>query len=56
MCNDWFNIRFGFYHLRIGPSSGISWKFNPAQKDWFTYEPHTWKFFAVYKFFGRHNQ
>lgn len=54
MSDDWFNIRFGFYHLQIGPNSGITWKFNQHQKDWYTNEPHSWKAFAVYTFFGKH--
>lgn len=51
MCNDWFNIRFGIYHLQIGPDSGISWSKNPY---WQAYKPHTWQWFAIYTFFGVH--
>ena len=54
MSDDWFNIRFGIYHLQIGPNSGITWKANRFQKEWRENQPHTWRWFAIYTFFGRH--
>jgi hypothetical protein len=53
MSNLWFNIRFGTYHWQWGPD-GMRWSQNPAQVKWREQGPETWKWFAVYSFFGRH--
>ena len=53
MSNLWFNIRFGTYHCQWGPD-GMSWNQNPAHIAWRAEHPETWKWFAVYDFFGRH--
>lgn len=52
MFKNWFNIRFGCYHLHAGPGY-IKWKFNQAQADWREESPNTWKWFAIYTFFGK---
>jgi len=52
MCNLWFNIRFGIRHFQWGPD-GASFTINTAQVEWREQDPKTWKWFAVYTFFGK---
>jgi hypothetical protein len=51
MWNVWFNIRFDTYHWQWG-SGGITWRQNPTHVEWKKNNPDTWKWFAVYVFFG----
>jgi hypothetical protein len=51
MSNFWFNIRFGTYHWQWGPD-GMSWHQNPAHIAWRNEKPDSWKWFAIYDFFG----
>lgn len=53
MSNLWFNIRLGVRHFQLGPN-GFSFRVNPAQVEWKKTGPHTWKWFAVYCWFGKH--
>lgn len=49
MSNLWFNIRFGKYHLQIGPNT-LSFKLNTY---WLDFKPTKW--FEVYCYFGIDN-
>jgi hypothetical protein len=53
MSNLWFNIRFGVRHWQWGPD-GVSFCLNPYQAEWRNNDPKTWKWFAIYTFFGKH--
>lgn len=52
MSNLWFNIRFGTYHLQIGPNT-LSFKQNKAQIELKQNNPK-WKRFTIYCAFGKH--
>jgi hypothetical protein len=53
MSNLWFNIRFGAHHWQWG-RDGMTWHKNQTQVMWRKTRPKTWKWFAIYCFFGRH--
>lgn len=53
MSSLWFNIRFGTRHWQLG-RDGMSFRVNQAQVEWRKEEPHTWKWFAIYCWFGKH--
>lgn len=53
MSNHWFNIRFGEKHFIWGPD-GMSWSTNTFHTIERYKNPDTWKWFAIYTFFGKH--
>lgn len=53
MSNFWFNIRFGTRHWIWGPD-GMRITYNPYQENLRLEDPENWKWFAVYKIFGKY--